>query len=239
MPQGTINSGGGNRINVSVSGSQTIRVGRGTGSDLISLDAIQKANQALALANNAGNIIPGFIQANTARDHANAAYAKANAALANTDGVTFSGNLRITGTLTIGTNSVTIDGNTVNASAITVDGINIAPTLAEAYNQANTARDHANAAYNQANTAISVGTSAFNQTNTVFNRTNTAINTANLAFDKANAAAANINVSGSLIVTGNLNIDATNLSNNYTLVYDMTSQKFIAKELSVLNGGIF
>ncbi len=34
-------------------------------------------------------------------------------------------------------------------------------------------------------------------------------------------------------------VDASNLANNNTLVYDSTSEKFVSKELPVLNGGTF
>jgi hypothetical protein len=34
-------------------------------------------------------------------------------------------------------------------------------------------------------------------------------------------------------------VDATNLANNNTVVYDPASDKFIVKELPVLNGGTF
>jgi hypothetical protein len=34
-------------------------------------------------------------------------------------------------------------------------------------------------------------------------------------------------------------VDASNLANNNTIVYDSASDKFIVKELSVLNGGTF
>jgi hypothetical protein len=38
---------------------------------------------------------------------------------------------------------------------------------------------------------------------------------------------------------GLVDVNASNLANNNTIVYDSASDKFIVKELSVLNGGTF
>ena len=74
-------------------------------------------NDKITIAATTADISPAFIQANTARDHANAAFnqantattigssafAKANAALANSTG-TFAGNLTIAGTINVSSN---------------------------------------------------------------------------------------------------------------------------------------
>ena len=38
---------------------------------------------------------------------------------------------------------------------------------------------------------------------------------------------------------GHNDVDASNLANNNTIVYDSASDKFIVKELPILNGGSF
>jgi hypothetical protein len=66
--------------------------------------AFLAANSAFANGNtNFGTTVAAFSQANTARTHANSAFATANAALSNTSGVTFAGDLTITGNVGIGT----------------------------------------------------------------------------------------------------------------------------------------
>ena len=111
---------------------------------------------------------------------ANAAYSKANAALPNVSNAVFDGNLRVTGVLSIGSNTITItdkhivandyyrmntsghmvavvDGNKVNAiytvaNAAFDSANNVGPQIAPAFNQAN-------AAYTAANTKVTTGKS--------------------------------------------------------------------------------
>lgn len=68
-----------------------------------------------------------------------------------------------------------------------------------------------------------------------FNKANTANDIAVAAFAYANSIAANA-------VTQLVNltdVDASDVDNNETLVYDDVSGKFVVKELPIINGGTF
>jgi hypothetical protein len=62
------------------------------------------------------------------------------------------------------------------------------------YAQANTARDHANVAYDQANTARTQGNTAYTQANDAYTQANTALTSIGVAYDQANTARNHANV---------------------------------------------
>lgn len=70
------------------------------------------------------------------------------------------------------------------------------------------------AAFNAANAANVIAVSAFNYANTI--ATNTATQLVNLT-----------------------DVDASDVDNNETLVYDDVSGKFVVKEIPIINGGTF
>ena len=96
----------------------------------------------------------------------------------------------------------------IKTSNLSLGGVNAIGWIRESYNQANTARTHANAAhetanagFNQANTARThantaheTANAAFNQANTARTHANTAHLTANAAFDQANTARTHANL---------------------------------------------
>jgi hypothetical protein len=104
----------------------------------------------------------GFDKANSAFIHANAAYDTANAALPNVSNAVFNGNLRVTGNLQIGTNTVTIRDNHVisaeyyrmntDSHMVAIPDGNRVNTL---YILANSAYDHANTKFASAGGTIS------------------------------------------------------------------------------------
>lgn len=70
------------------------------------------------------------------------------------------------------------------------------------------------AAFNAANAANVIAVSAYNYANTI----------------SVNATTQLVNLT---------DVDATNVDNNETLVYDDVSGKFVVKELPIINGGTF
>jgi hypothetical protein len=165
--------------------------------------AYGQANDAFAQANTArGQANDAYAQANTARGQANAAYAQANLAYAaaNTSGNTVRVSVNSGSTLSnkqlnfvnTETSIITVtdsgDGN-ANISVAVIGG----GAIALAYDQANTARDTANAAYAQANSARDQANTAYGQANDAYAQANTARNTANSAYDQANLSYAQAN----------------------------------------------
>lgn len=175
-------------------------------------------NDTITISATGGDISPAFAQANTARDHANAAFAGANAAIGQANTARDHANTaHATG------NAALIQANTARTHANTAH-----ETANAAITQANTARTHANSAFDQANTARDHANSALTQANTARTHANTAHLTANAAFDKANNAlpisggtiTGNLSVVGALTVSGNTySIDAENLRVSDPLIY--------------------
>jgi len=169
---------------------------------------------------NAGVVIAySFDKANAAFYTANAAFGVANAALPNVSNTVFEGNLRITGTLSIGTNTVVITDNSISAQSIIVAGSpipsgvtsnlafdtanaafasanNVGPQIAPAFNTANAAYGAANNVGPQIAPAFITANAAFASVNSNWTVTNTAYGVANAAFAKANT------VSGQTIASG-------------------------------------
>jgi len=188
------------------------------------------ANAAYGAANNVGpQLAPAF---NTA----NAAFAVANSALPNVSNTVFEGNLRITGTLSIGTNTVVITDNSISAQSIIVAGSPIPSGVTS-----NLAFDTANAAFASANNVAPQIAPAFNTANAAFASANNvapqvtpAFLTANLAFAAANSAniysnstyvkltSSSQTITGDLAITGNLSLlgNVTTLRSNNLIVND-------------------
>lgn len=64
---------------------------------------------------------------------------------------------------------------------------------------------------------------------------NAAYNQANSAYSYANSVAANAITQ----LTELTDVDASDVDNNETIVYDTTSGKFVVKEIPIINGGTF
>lgn len=193
--------------NITISSTgKNIRIARGTGSDLISLDAISKANTAQSA------VAIAMAQSNTAMDRANSAMTTANTAAAASTDVT----------ARVQANTARDTANAAFAKANTAN----TESIVSAFAQANTARDHANASFGQANTDLVIANLAFDKANTgvtigsaAFGQANTGRDHANVAFAKANAALPNtdgVTFSGNLRVTGTLTIGSNSvvISNN-------------------------
>lgn len=90
----------------------------------------------------------------------------------------------------LGSNTIISNTGTFN-SAISIAGVNVAPTLTAAFAQANTARSHANVSF-------SVGNSAFGHANVAYAQANTARDLGNTVFAATNAAFAQANTGASV-----------------------------------------
>lgn len=86
----------------------------------------------------------------------------------------------------------------LRTSNLTLGGVNAITWITSSYNQANTARDHANSAFGQANTATTNAGNSFGQANTARTHANNAYAQANAAFEKANTSSG-----GSAYYSGN------------------------------------
>ena len=170
--------------------------------------AYDTTNAAFAMANAAYNVQNvDFTLSNSAFTHANAAFDVANNALPNVSNAVFAGNLRITGNLQIGTNTVTIRDNhiisaeyyrmnTANHMVAIPDGnrvntifslVNVSFDTANAsYNSANNVGPQIAPTYNTANAAFDVANTAYASINSNWTVTNALYSVANSAFDSAN-----------------------------------------------------
>ena len=161
-------------------------------------DAYGQANAAYGTANAAyGQANAAYGEANNASGTANAAYAQANAArtaansAANTVRVSANGGSTLSGKqlnfVNTATTLITIadaaDGN-ANITVSVIGG----GAVGQAYDQANTARDTANAAYAQANTANTNALNAYGQANAAYGQANNGYAQANAAYSQANTA---------------------------------------------------
>jgi len=134
-------------------------------------------------------------QANTARDHANAAFASANAGQA-----TANVGLARSNTLFITANSAWDKANTAN---ITAD---------RAWNHANAAFLTANIAFANANTVMISAQAAFTVANSGFIHANSSYGAANLAWSQANSAFAQANLVFNTANTGAIAYGAANIA---------------------------
>ena len=104
-------------------------------------------------AYNASNV--SFNASNLAFTHANAAFATANAALPNVSNSVFNGNLRVTGTLLVGTNTVTIkEDHIISAEYFRMNTANHMVVIPDG-NRVNALFTLANSAYDSANSIAS------------------------------------------------------------------------------------
>lgn len=185
--------------------------------------AFLHANAAFDSANNVGpQIAPTYNTANAAFIHANSAFNVANNALPNTSNAVFNGNLRVTGTLLIGTNTVTITDESIIAQSIIVGGSPIPSGVTS-----NLAFDTANAAFNSANNVGPQIAPTYNTANAAYTTANDAYTSSNSANSYADATyvkltAPNQTITGDLAITGNLSLlgNVTTLRSNNLVVND-------------------
>ena len=149
---------------------------------------------------------------------ANAAYSKANAALPNVSNAVFDGNLRVTGVLSIGSNTITITDNHIIASdyyRMNTDGHMVAVVDG-----------------NKVNAIYTVANAAFASANNVAPQVTPAFQTANLAYAAANASLQNTNVTlaGNLRSTGVVTLNkfpfyesTANIDYDYTISTGMNA----------------
>jgi hypothetical protein len=182
-------------------------------------DAINDKIIISAAPGGSADIGPVFTQANTARNHANAAFEKANAAnvLAFNTGAganAYAASVGAAGnnyTISVGAAANGWANTVASASAVAANTYagtvgaasntiataafsqaNTATTNAgNAFGQANTARTHANAAFGQANTARDQANTAGTDAVNAFGQANTSRTHANAAFGQANTATTN------------------------------------------------
>ena len=150
---------------------------------------------------NSLNVIYGI--ANTSYTQSNLALSVANNALPNTNNAVFDGSLRVTGTLYIGSNTVTISDNNITACSYfgdgsTMQGVTTHSMGTAMFTQANGSMSHANAAFVAANNAVSSALHSMyvdRDGNLIYDITNKA-NTTNINIKTyaVNILAANINM---------------------------------------------
>ena len=152
------------------------------GNPLAPNTAFDVANAAFNSANNvAPQVAPAF---NTA----NAAFDKANNALANTSNVVFAGDLRVTGNVFIGSNTVTITNNSITATSITATNLVVNGSSVPSGAVSNLAFDTANAAFASSNTVGGYANTVGGYANTAGSLANQAGVIANASFGVVNAA---------------------------------------------------
>jgi len=161
----------------------------------------------------------GFDKANAAYLTANAAYDTANAALPNVSNAVFNGNLRVTGNLQIGTNTVTIrDNHVISAEYYRMNTDNHMVVVPDG--------NRVNALFTLANISFDTANSAYASANNVGPQIAPTYNTANAAYNAANASvkltSSSQTITGDLSITGNLFIggNTTSISANNLVVDD-------------------
>jgi hypothetical protein len=199
MVKVTVNTPGANRVSVSGQNSQVVKqVGVESGT---ALKALETANQALILAQAAGNTVSAFNQANTALATAQSAFGRANTGLSTAQSAFGQAN---TGLIT-----AQAAFNAAN-SAVT--------DFSPAFNQANLALATAQTAFSQANAAPGiansyatvVGASSNSWANSIVTSANNFAGTmANSANGRANTVGASANAWANTIVTSANNFAGT------------------------------
>jgi hypothetical protein len=163
---------------------------------------IEIGTSAGVYANTAlGTSTSAFIKANLAYSdahvtaaYANAAFSKANTALANTNGATFGGDLHVAGALDVITLAFP-DGTIQNTSTNAISSY-----ANSAYDKANSAGAYANAAYGTANAAFEAANNAFTAGGVVAGGyANAAFAVANSAYDGMIAAGSYANTAFGLV----------------------------------------
>lgn len=163
----------------------------------------------------------GFDKSNAAYLTANAAFGVANAALPNVSGSVFAGDLRVTGNLQIGTNTVTIrDNHIISAEYYRMNTANHMVLIPDG--------NRVNALFTLANISFDTANSAYASANNVGPQIAPTYNTANAAFDLANTKFSSsggtitgpVEINSSLTVHGNTTfVDQTTLSVGDPLIY--------------------
>lgn len=114
--------------------------------------------------------------------NSNAAFDKANAALPNVSNSVFNGNLRVTGTLLVGTNTVTIkEDHIISAEYFRMNTANHMVVIPDS-NRVNTIFTVANAAFDSANNVSPQIAPSYNTANAAFDSSNTLFSIANTNF---------------------------------------------------------
>ena len=167
------------------------------------------ANSAFDAANNVGpQIAPTY---NTA----NAAFAVANAALPNVSNAVFAGNLRVTGNLLIGMNTVTIrDNHIISAEYYRMNTANHMVAIPDGnrvntiFSLVNVSFDTANASYNSANNVGPQIAPTYNTANAAYNHANAAHTIANDAYAHANTkfSSSGGSISGAVEINADLTV---------------------------------
>jgi len=192
------------------------------------------ANAAFNMANAAYSIQNvDFTLSNSAFTHANAAYVTANAALPNVSNAVFAGNLRVTGNLLIGMNTVTItDNHIISAEYYRMNTSNHMVVVPDA--------NRVNTIFNIINVSFDTANSAYTSANNVGPQIAPTYNTANAAFDKANNALANTSgtyFNGDLFFpSGNVAIGETTA--NARLLVTSSSNRVAIRGIADQAGGV-
>lgn len=168
---------------------------------------LKSSNIVLNGVNAASWITGAYVQANTARTHANTAHETANASFeqantarthANAAHLTANAGFEQANTARDHANVAFAQANTARTHANTAH-----ETANAAYVQANTARTHANSAYENANAAFDQATSARNHANSAYLNANAAFDQANTAnINAANASFLSVGTVPSSVISG-------------------------------------
>lgn len=167
----------------------------------LSNSAFTHANAAYDFSNSAyASINSNWTVQNALYTVANASFAVANAALPNVSNAVFEGNLRVTGVLQVGSNTITITNNHIIANdyyRMNTGGHMVAVTdgniVNAVFDLVNVSFNTANASYASANNVgpqiaptFDTANAAYNTSNAVFNQSNTVYGVANAAYGAAN-----------------------------------------------------
>jgi hypothetical protein len=174
--------------------------------------AYTNANSILSLAQAA------YDRANSSNDvlYVEAAFNKANAALANVTNTVFQGNLTITGALTVGMNTTVITETSIIAQSFFI-GNSTSYVAVSSGTSTNASFDVANASFGHSNITYAAVNSAFDVANSAFANANSTLTLARAAFDRANLSN-DLLVIESVYTTTNAAFDKANSAN--VLAYD-------------------
>lgn len=195
--------GGKNYITLNVSSSvldtSTLNIATANAVNIV-FAGLANTDARIALVSNDSNTInavvnAAFIQANVARDHANAAFNAANVGSGLGAAFAKANTANITADLAYNQANTSYDRANVAYDLALVASGNVGPVIAAtnaSFIQANTARDQANVSFAAANTARIHANAAHATANAGFDQANTARTHANAAFAAANNVAPQI-----------------------------------------------
>ena len=181
----------------------------------LSNSAFAHANAAYDFSNSAyASINSNWTVQNALYTVANASFAVANAALPNVSNAVFEGNLRVTGVLQVGSNTITITNNHIIANdyfRVNTGGHRVAVTDG---NIVNAVFDLVNVSFNTANASYASANNVGPQIAPTYNTANAAFDVANSGFAKANTSLQN--TSGTFV--GSLNTTGTVTANSFVYI---------------------